>query len=164
MLQAVGVTQPVMMQGVEALFMDCGQAPWTECIFDKPILDACDRRFAVRTFGKRTENIERNTHDPPRMWTPLGSATNGSRSRVAPPAVASRPLSDARARDERGQCDEKLCFSGDAINRTQCVHDWTECRSKRGSIDQSINQSSSPSSRLISSVCSPIAGGCRASG
>jgi hypothetical protein len=25
------------------------------------------------------------------MWMPPGSATNGSRSRVAPPAVASRP-------------------------------------------------------------------------
>src|SRR5689334_11616724 len=45
-LQAVGIAQPGMMQGVEAPLMDRCEAPRAERVLDEPILDVRDWRFA----------------------------------------------------------------------------------------------------------------------
>src|SRR5581483_4581835 len=115
-LQSVGIAWAMTVQQVWVLRVpaivldDTVQTDRTERNLDQPILDGRDRRFAAWMFGQRRQNIERDTQRyplgtrRPRLREPQA----GSRSQVAPPAVASRPHLNASAPKARGQFDGKL--------------------------------------------------------
>ncbi len=127
-LQRIGTARSIPVQGVRTRFLhDAAQAGRVQRYLDKPVLDAANRRFAVRIFGKRGQNVEGDAHDSPGRECP-GSAIRlgGVRGACGSPCSRLPTAAEILAPQLGANTSIEAVQEANCNHPMRLVHFWTE--------------------------------------